>query len=460
MASQSLQTGKRPMPNRFDVVILGGGNAGFGVSAIAHKAGKKIAFVENWDFGGTCPNRGCTPKKFLVAAAHALHEIEIASTHCIEVGRPTLDWAALIDREKGMVSSIPEKMADLAKSRGEVFRGDARFVGPNSVKVNGTVLEADHVVVATGSKPRPLPIPGAEHLVTSDDVLSDRTLPGEVVFIGGGVIAMEFSHVFARAGAKVTILEVLPRLLPRVEPDAVDVLRRETERIGVSVKTKVEVKKIAEADGRLRVHYEHEGKTHALDADRVVNGAGRIANVENLDLEAGNVKHDGIRIEVDDYLRSTSNPAVWVCGDALVTSAQLSPIATYEGRVVGRNIVDGPSVKPEYASIPSCVFTVPALSTVGLTEEEAREKGLEFKASVNDMSDWFSGLTYAETVAWAKVLVEEKSGRILGAHMVGHQGEDLIHLFALAIRHGIPASEFEDMVYAFPTFSADVKSLF
>lgn len=448
------------MANRFDVIILGGGNAGFGVSAITHKAGKRIAFVENWDFGGTCPNRGCTPKKFLVAAAHALHEIDIAPVHGIEVGKPKLDWARLIDREKDMVSSVPEKMERLARDRGEVVKGDARFVGPNAVEVDGKVLEGEHIVIATGSTPRPLPITGAEHLITSDEVLSERALPKEVIFIGGGVIAMEFSHVYARAGTKVTILEALPRLLPRVEADAVSVLREETERIGVNVKTGVKVTEISKAKGKLRVTYEHEGQQQTLDASRIVNGAGRIANVEKLGLAAGKVKHDGVRVEVDDYLRSTSNPAVWVCGDALVSSAQLSPIATYEGRIVGRNIVEGPTVKPDYASIPSCVFTVPALSSVGLTEEEAKEKGLKFRVSVNDMSDWFSGLTYGETVAWAKVLIEEGSGRILGAHMVGHQGEDLIHLFALAMRHGIPASQLEETVYAFPTFSADVKSLF
>lgn len=448
------------MAKRFDVIILGGGNAGFGVSAIVHKAGKRIAFVEKRDFGGTCPNRGCTPKKVLVAAAHALHEIEIASVHGIEVGPPKLDWAKLIDREKDMIRSIPGNLEELANKRGEVFKGEARFVGANAVEVNGTVLEGEHIVVATGSRPRPLPIPGAERLITSDEVLSERTLPKEVIFIGGGVIAMEFSHVYARAGAKVTILEVLPRLLPRVDAEAVGILRKETERIGVQVRTGVEVKEISKSNGKLRVHYEHEKEGHALDADRVVNGAGRIADVEDLDLPAGEVKHDGIRIETDDYLRSTSNPAVWVCGDALVTSAQLSPLATYEGRLVGRNIVDGPTVKPDYASIPSCVFTVPSLSSVGSTEEEANEKGLKFKASVNDLTDWFSGITYAETVAWAKVLIEDGSGRIIGAHMVGHQGEELIHLFSLAMRLGVPVSELEDMVYAFPTFSADVQSLF
>jgi len=448
------------MTERYNVIILGGGNAGFGVSQIAHEAGKKIAFVEAHDFGGTCPNRGCTPKKVLVAAAHALHEIEIAEAHGITVGPPKLDWAKLIRREKDMIGGIPRSMESLAGKRGEVFKGSAKFVGTNAVEVNGARLEGENIVIATGSKPRSLPIPGGEHLITSDEVLSRETQPGEVVFIGGGVIAMEFSHVYARAGTIVTILEALPRLLPRVEVDAVAAVQAESERIGIAVTTGADVKEIVQSNGKLRVVYEHDGRERTVVADTVVNGAGRIANVESLDLEAGNVSHDRIAVEVDDYLRSTSNPSVWVCGDALVSSAQLSPLATYEGRIVGRNIVDGPTVKPDYTVIPSCVYTVPALSTVGLTEEEARDKGLEVTVSVNDMRDWFSGISYAESVAWAKVLVDPGEDRIVGAHMVGHQGEDLIHLFALAMRHGIAASALQDGVFAFPTFSADVKSLY
>ena len=206
--------------------------------------------------------------------------------------------------------------------------------------------------------------------------------------------------------------------------------------------------------------FDHQGREQSLEAARVVNGAGRIANIEALGLEAGGVAHDGLRIEVDDYLRSTSNPAVWVCGDALVHSAQLSPLATYEGRLVGRNIVEGPTVKPDYGVVPSCVYTVPALSSVGLSEEEAKQQDLDVAVSVNDMTGWFSGKSYAETVAWAKVLVDKTSDQIVGAHMVGHQGEDLIHLFALAMKHGITAGAFKDTLFAFPTFSSDAKSLF
>ena len=447
------------MAEQFDTFIIGAGNAGFGASSILADAGQRIAFVERAEFGGVCPNRGCTPKKFLVAAAHSLHEIERASVHGIEVGPARLDWRKLIERKDQMVDFIPGAMKGLAEKRGTVFVGDARFTGPNRVSVDGQTIEADNIVIATGSKPRALPILGAEHMITSDEVLSEHEQPGEVVFIGGGVIAMEFSHVYARAGTKVTVLEVMPRLLPNLDADAVAQIQAESERIGVTVETGVSVSKVDRSGQRFTVTWERDGQIHAVEADRVVNGAGRVADVDQLDLQAGGVDHDGVRIELDAHLRSTSNPSVWVCGDALVGSAQLSPIATYEGQIVGRNIVEGPVHRADYTAIPSCVYTVPALASVGLTEAQAESQGLSVDVRSSDMSEWLSAKTYAETVAWAKVLVNKSNDHIVGAHLVGHHGEDLIHLFALAMQHGIPATAFKTAVYGFPTFASDLKNV-
>jgi glutathione reductase (NADPH) len=449
------------MQSAFDVIIIGGGNAGFGASKIAQAAGKSIAFVEERDFGGTCPNRGCTPKKVLVAAAHALDQIARAPVHGIDPGDPArLDWARLIRRKESLISHIPASMRGLAETRGTVFAGHAAFVGPNQVRVGDTVLEGRDIVIATGSRTRPLDIPGAEHLITSDEVLSETALPAEVVFIGGGVIAMEFSHVYARAGAKVTILELAPSLLGRMDSDAVAVIRTATEGLGVTIKTGVTVHAVEAAGDRQVVRYDHDGKTHSVHADRVVNGAGRIANVEGLDLAAANVAHDGIRITLDAHLRSVSNPSVWVAGDALVHTPQLSPVATHEGQIVGHNIVHGPSRTLDYRVLPSAVFTVPALASVGLTEKEAADQGLAVAVTTTDMTSWFSARTFAETVAWSKVLVDKASDQIVGAHLVGHHGEELVHLFTLAMAHRITASALREMPTAYPTFASDLKHLF
>ncbi len=293
----------------------------------------------------------------------------------------------------------------------------------------------------------------------SDDVLNDPVLPRAVVFVGGGVIAFELGHVYARAGVDVTILEALPHLLGAFDADAVAQIRSESERIGIRVRTVAWVKRIDKADGRLRVTFVVDGIERTVDADRVVNCAGRVANVEALDLGAGVIVHREGRIEIDDHLRSRSNPDVYVCGDAVWNSPQLSPVATYEGGIVGRNIVDGPTHRPDYGQIPSALYTVPALASVGLTEAKVKEQGLGVKVHVNDMLGWLSARTYAETVAWSKILVEEATDRIVGAHMVGHAGEELIHLFALAMKHGITASQLSDMVYGFPTFSSDIRNM-
>ena len=187
----------------FDVVILGGGNAGIGVTGPVRRAGMSVAMIEQDLLGGTCPNRGCTPKKVLVAAGHALHEIERASVHKIAVGKAKLDWPALIDREKDLIKDIPANLARAMAHRNvEVIKGHAAFAGRDTIRVGDRELKARHIVIATGSKPRPLPIPGAEYMITSDEMLSERELPASVIFVGGGVISLEFGHVYARAGAE------------------------------------------------------------------------------------------------------------------------------------------------------------------------------------------------------------------------------------------------------------------
>ncbi len=447
---------------RYDVMIIGGGNAGIGVTVPTRAADLKVALVEPWDLGGTCPNRGCTPKKVLVAAAHALDEIERAKAHGIHVGQPRLDWAALIERKAAMIRDIPAALASTLAKRGvEVIRGQARFVGRQAIALQGgdRVLEAEHIVLATGSTPRPLPIPGAEHLITSDEVLSERHLPAEVVFIGGGVIALEFAHVYVRAGSKVTILEAAPKLLPALDEDAVAQIVAESRRLGIAIRTGVEVQAVEPQGGRLRVVFTEAGREQTVSAERVVNGAGRIPNLAGLALAAGEVAVEDGKLQLGAALRSTTNPAVHACGDVVSGSPQLSPLATYEGRLVGRNIVEGAQHEPDYGSVPACLYTVPGVAWVGLTEQAARARGLEPKVVVNDLRGWLSARTFAEPVAWSKILLDPATDRVLGAQLIGHGEQALIHLLALAMRHGIPASDLRDAIYAFPTFAADLKHM-
>lgn len=447
------------MTMKFDAIIIGGGNAGFGASSILAAAGQKLAFIEHAEFGGTCPNRGCTPKKVLVAAAKSLDEINKAAGHGINVSVPTIDWAQLIERKDQMIDFIPGAMLGVAEKRGTVFTGSAKFVGPNEVEVGGQTLQAKNIIIATGSKTRPLPIPGAELMITSDEVLSNKALPKDVIFVGGGVIALEFSHVYARAGVKVTILEAMPQLLPRNDVDAVAALQKATEALGVTIKTDVKVMKITQDSDVLAVQIEHQGKSLTLKADAVVNGAGRVANIDGLDLQAGNIEFKGFSIAVDEFFRSTTNPSVWVAGDAVAITAQLSPIATIEGQVVARNILETPKHKTDYRVLPTAVYTIPALSSVGLTEQQASDAKLNIDVVNSDMSGWFSSKNVLATHAWAKVIVDKDTDQIVGAHMLGHQGEELINLIAMAMRFNISRTDLKDQFFAYPTFSSDLKNL-
>lgn len=447
------------MVRQYDVVVLGAGNAGLSAAHATHAAGKSVAIVEYRGVGGTCPLRGCVPKKVLVAAAETLDTIAHADTHAIAVTRPKLDWAQLIAREQSFTEGKSETLEKSLQQRGiDLYQGRAHFVGNRRIQVDSTMLEAAKVVIATGSKPRPLSVAGAEYLITSDDLLNLKALPEQLVFIGGGVISLEFAHVLARAGAKVTILEVGSCLLPMMDADAVENLRAATENLGIEIITQVEVEAIVLEGSAFKVRFKHQGKTHTRLAEKVVNSAGRIPDVEDLDLAAASIEHKGPNIVHTEYLRSTSNPDVYIAGDTVPDSAQLSPLATYEGKLVGESIIQGDVRTPEYLAVPSVVFTVPALAAVGLTEAEAKE---EFNCEIqqNDMRAWFSFSLYGSEIAYSKVIIEAESRRILGAHLVGKRAEELIHLFALAMKFQVSADDLAAMVYAFPTFSSDIASM-
>lgn len=448
------------MARYYDVIVLGAGNAGLAAARVTREAGKSVAVVESRAVGGTCPLRGCVPKKVLVAAAETADTVAGAGVHHITTSKPTIDWPRLIAREQSFTEGVPEAFTESLSKRGiEVMRGHSRFVGSHRVEIDGEVLEAGKIVIATGSKPRPLPIAGAERLITSDDLLGLKQHPKSITFIGGGVIALEFAHVFARTGAQITVLEMAPRLLPGWDADAVAKLHEATARAGIEVLTEAHVEQISVKDDRLEVHYRRNDEPAVVTAERVVNSTGRIPDVENLDLDAAGISHEGPYIAHADDLRTTSNPDVYVAGDAVSDSAQLSPLATYEGQLVGENIVHGTSRAPDYLPVPAVAFTVPALASVGYTQARAEAEGLRFEIRTSDMQPWLSARLYGSTVAYAKVLVEKDSGRVLGAHLVGKRAEELIHLFAFAMRFAVSADELRSFVYVFPTFSSEVASM-
>jgi len=440
----------------FDLVVIGGGNAGVAAAGVARRAGWRVALVEEDLLGGTCPNRGCVPKKVLVAACEVVDHARRARGHGV-AGELRIDWDALQARRRSIVDPIaPATEASLVERGVELVRGRARFVAVRTVEIGERQLIGRKVVIATGSAPRPLGFPGAELVATSDELLAMPRVPRTAAFVGAGVIGMELSHVLARAGCeRVVLLELGPRALPAADPDAVGVLVAHGRSLGIELRTGVQIRGVERDGERFVVDLGGE----RLAVERVFHGAGRVPRLGDLDLAAAGIPYEGGRVALGPDLRCVDDPDVAIVGDAAPGLPQLSPLATSLGRLVGRNLVENGTEAPDLGAIPSCVYTIPSLAQVGLTEERARERGIDVTVKRTDgMTGWISARTHHEECAFAKVLIG-RDNLIVGAHLVGHGAEETIHMFALAMRYRISAADLAAGDAAYPTFSSDVKWL-
>lgn len=448
------------MTRRFDVIVIGTGSAAFAVASRCSKAGRQVAVVDSRPFGGTCALRGCDPKKVLVGAAEVIDWDRRMQGKGIDADQTRIAWPELMRFKRTFTEPVPHQTEEWMTQSGIVtVHGRAHFVGPVAIKVDDDVLEAANVVVAAGAKPVDLNIPGAEHVVTSEQFLELDNLPERIVFIGGGYISFEFAHVAARANTRATILHRGERPLNRFDPDLVNQLVTRTRGIGVDLQVRVEVKSIAASATGFKVRALAEGSERDFDANLVVHGAGRVPEIDDMDLAKAGIEWDPCRgVKVNEFLQSISNPAVYAAGDAAASEGpKLTPVASYEGQIVADNLLQGNHRKPNYEGTPSAVFTVPPLASVGLQERRAREQGVTFRVNQQDTSSWYSSRRVAESCSGFKVLVEESSGRILGAHLLGPEAGETINIFALAIRKGLTATDLKDMILSYPTFASDVQ---
>jgi glutathione reductase (NADPH) len=443
---------------RYDFVAIGGGNTGLTAAYRIAAAGRRVALVDKGPVGGLCSLAGCNPKKVLVRATEVLDEVRRAGEHGIEVEVKRVDWSRVIDRKKSFTDPVPaETEESLSKKGVELIRGKARFVSPDAIEVDGRQLEAEGFVIATGSTPRLLRFPGAEATRISDDILDLREVPRDLVILGAGVVAFEFGQVFARVGSQVSMLMPADRALRGADQDLVAAVVEHSKRLGIEFVAHARVHGVSERGSRFAVEAEVSGQRRTFDADFVLNATGRVAALESLNLPAAGVAEDAKGVAVDDYLRSPGNRRVFAGGDAH-GKRQLSPLASYEGRVVARNFLEGDVERASYEAIPQAVHTVPPLAWVGRTEEEARETGYRIAVVSHDMEKWKVFAIAGERPARAKVVLEEGTRRILGAHLLGACAGELIHVFAMAMRFGLTPADLDKMVWTYPTFSATLDS--
>lgn len=445
------------MEHQFDLVVIGTGTAAMVAAMRVRAAGKSVAVVDFRPFGGTCALRGCDPKKLMIGGASAFDHARRMRGKGVE-GDTTLDWSGLLDFKRSFTDPVPAKHEERYGSKGiATYHGRARFTGRNTVQAGEHRFHAEHVLIAVGAEPATLRIPGEEFLIDNERFLDLPDLPKRIVLVGGGYIAAEFSHIAARAGAQVTILQQGERMLKSFDADVVGWLMESFRELGIDVRLRTKVEAVEQVGDAYRVRFSSDAEgPNSIKADLVVHAAGRTPALASLDLAAAGVAVEKGRLKLNEYLQSTTNPAIYAAGDAAQMGPPLTPVSSHDAKVVAANLLEGNHLKPDYRGVPSVAFTVPPIAMVGLGEAQAREQGLRFKVNSQKASEWFTARQAAEPTYGFKVLVEEGSGRILGAHLVGPHADEVINLFALAIRHGLTAEDLKETMFAYPSGASDI----
>lgn len=435
----------------YDLVIIGSGTAAQAAGSRVRAAGWSVALVDHRPFGGTCALRGCDPKKMLISGAEAIDGLARMGRHGV-VGEAQIDWRSLMGFKRSFTDAVPNKREEgFAKNGIDAFHGLARFTSPDGVVVEGRELRGRHILIAAGARPVPLGIPGQEHAVTSDGFLELDGLPPRMILVGGGYIAAEFSHLAARAGTHVMVLQRAEQILPGFDPDLVGWLMEKFDELGIDVRTRATVRRIDKAAGGFIVQTSTNGEEQEVAADLVVHAAGRESDLAALDLAVGGVVTENGQVKLNEFLQSVSNSRVYAAGDAAGNGPSLTPVSSHDGKVVAQNLLEGNRHRPDYRGVPSVAFTIPPIAAVGLSEALARAGGVKIRMRSEQVRSWYTARRLNESVYGFKTLVEEETDRILGAHLVGPHAEEVINLFAIAIRHGLTAADLKTTIFAYPT---------
>jgi len=449
-----------PVPAKGDtgkrVVVIGGGPGGYVAAIRAAQLGGNVTLVEKESLGGTCVNVGCIPTKALLHSAEVNRTVEDAAEAGLKVGSLEIQWDVVQERKNQVVKQLSQGVKALLTANGvEVVTGKASFIDDRNILVRSMEgdrkIESDAVIVATGSEASLPPIPGVDldGVVTSTGALSFHEIPSRMVIIGGGVIGVEFASIYADFGCNVTIIEMLPQILPGADGEAVSALSKVLEARGITIHTGAKVGSIEAAGSSLVISADLSGREEKIEADKVLVAVGRKPFTEGLNLEAAGIRTERDRISVDKSMR-TSVPHIFAVGDCC-SPIMLAHVAMMEGEVAAGNIF-GLDEKMDYSTTPGCVYTSPELAWAGLTEEEAKKRGHKVRKGVFPMIGNAKSLISGETRGMVKIVADEKYGEILGVHIVGARATDLISEASLAIRLEATLDEVVETIHGHPTF--------
>lgn len=442
----------------YDLIVIGGGSGGLVAASGAARLGLRCALIEKARLGGECLWTGCVPSKALIHSAKVAHFVEQAASFGLEAAPERVGFGKVMDHVREAIARVaphddPERFRQMGV---EVVFGSPQFVSPEEVEVDGRRLRGRHFVIATGSRPEVPRIDGLTEVgpLTNENAFDLAELPGSVVILGAGPIGVEFSQAYNRLGVKVTVLQRSGRILSHEDGEAAAALEEILVAEGVEIIKNTSLRSVSRQDGQKVVSFEREGQERQLVADEVLVALGRHPNVEGLELERAGVKLDRRGIIVDKHLR-TSAPHIWACGDVIGHLA-FTHVAEYQARLILRNAFFPFKSRYDYSAVPWTTFSDPELAHLGATEEELREKGVNYEALRFPFSQVDRALTDSETAGFIKALCRP-GGEILGAHILGPQAGNLIHEFALAMREGIKIGRLSTAVHAYPTLAQAVR---
>ncbi|MGH8419405.1 MAG: glutathione-disulfide reductase [Pseudomonas sp.] len=442
----------------FDLFVIGAGSGGVRAARFSAGFGARVAVAESRYLGGTCVNVGCVPKKLMVYGAHFSEDFEQAKSFGWSSGEPSFDWPTLIANKNREISRLNGVYRNLLVNSGvTLMEGHARLCGPHEVEINGKVYTAEHIMIATGGWPLIPAIPGREHAITSNEVFFLEQMPKRVVIVGGGYIAVEFASIFDGLGADVTLMYRGELFLRGFDLGVREHLHEELNKRGMDIRFKTEIESIEKlADGTLELKL-NDGST--FNTDCVFYATGRRPMLDELGMETVNVALDDKGfIKVDEHYQS-SEPSIIAVGD-VIGRIQLTPVALAEGMAVARRLFKPEQYRAvDYNHIPTAVFSLPNIGTVGLTEEQAKKAGHQVQIFESRFRPMKLSLTDNQERTLMKLVVDAKTDRVLGCHMVGPEAGEIIQSLAIAVKAGATKQIFDDTIGVHPTAAEEFVTM-
>jgi glutathione reductase (NADPH) len=442
----------------FDLFVIGAGSGGVRAARFSAGFGARVAVAESRYLGGTCVNVGCVPKKLLVYGAHFSEDFEQAKSFGWTAGEADFDWPTLIGNKNREISRLNGIYRNLLGNSGvTLMEGHARLRGPHEVEINGQVHTAEHIMIATGGWPQVPEIPGREHAITSNEVFFLEQMPKRVVVVGGGYIAVEFASIFNGLGAQVSLMYRGELFLRGFDGSVRTHLHQELTKHGMDIRFKTEIASIEKlADGTLQLTL-NDGSS--VNTDCVFYATGRRPMLDDLGMETVNVELDDKGfVKVDDNYQ-TSEPSIIAVGD-VIGRVQLTPVALAEGMAVARRLFKPEQYRAvDYRHIPTAVFSLPNIGTVGLTEEEAKKDGFDVQVFESTFRPMKLTLTDNQERTLMKLVVDRKTDRVLGCHMVGPDAGEIVQSLAIALKAGATKQIFDDTIGVHPTAAEEFVTM-